>query len=56
MLKLLKIPPPSSLCVCALTILLSELLCFLVRDVPLGLQVRFVSYENDHLRIQRQQE
>lgn len=40
------------LCV-QLTVLLSELLCLLVRDVPLSLQVCFVSYENNHLRTQR---
>lgn len=37
-----------------LTVLLGKLLGFLIRDVPLGLQVCFVSYENDHLRTQRQ--
>lgn len=37
-----------------LTVLLSKLLRFLIRDVPLGLQVCFVSYKNDHLSIQRQ--
>ncbi len=37
-----------------LTVLLSKLLCLLIRDIPLGLQVCFVSYENNHLRIHRQ--
>lgn len=39
-----------------LTILLGKLLRLLVRDVSLGLQVCFVSYENDHLRTQDTQE
>lgn len=39
-----------------LTVLLCKLLCLLICDVSLCLQVCFVSYENDHLTKHRQEQ
>lgn len=36
-----------------LTVLFGKLLRFLIRDISLGFQVGFVSYEDDHLEVQR---
>lgn len=40
----------------SLTVLLGKLLRFLIRNIPLGLQVGFISYENDHLMINTREE